>query len=133
MSKKTDFFYTQQKDIHFIRPIEIIKGHPEVRKPYWQEPLYHFCHTWTYIIAWLFSLVHSTACMVVGFFNSLLCRSLFGACAFCNGHECSHNLLFQRKASKYACRYIGKYCHVLSKFSIISALPFKASCSPGHT
>lgn len=37
-AKRHDFYYTEEKDIHFIRPIEIIKEHPEVRNYIGKNP-----------------------------------------------------------------------------------------------
>ncbi len=97
MSKKTDFFYTQEKDIHFIRPIEIIKEHPEVRNLIGRNPytifailglisLHGFLAYFTAQHAWWLVFV------LAYFVGAFLVHALFVMV-----HECSHNLLFQKK------------------------------------
>lgn len=97
MAKRTDFFYTEQKDIHFIRPIEIIKEHPEVRNLIGRNPntiwaitglvaLQGFLAYFTSLHAWWLVFV------VAYFVGAFLVHALFVMV-----HECAHNLIFQKK------------------------------------
>ncbi len=98
MAQRTDFFYTEAKDIHFIRPIEILKEHPEVKQ------LIGTRSPGTIFV--ILSLV--TLQCALTYFVSLHAWWLVFVMAFCAGaflvhalfvmvHECAHNLLFKKK------------------------------------
>jgi sphingolipid delta-4 desaturase len=97
MSKRTDFFYTEVKDLHFERPIEIIKEHPEVRSYFGKNPA-------TFIIV---VVAVALQCVMAWYMHDKPWWLVFVA-AWCVGafidhalfvmiHECTHNLLFQKK------------------------------------
>ncbi|HSY77595.1 MAG TPA: fatty acid desaturase [Bacteroidia bacterium] len=98
MTKKTDFFYTNEKDIHFIRPIEIIKEHPEVRELIGRNPYTIFAiiglisiHAGLAYLSYRLNLWWMV--FVLAYFGgAFLVHALFVMV-----HECSHNLLFQKK------------------------------------
>jgi sphingolipid delta-4 desaturase len=99
MPKRTDFFYTEEKDLHFIRPIDIIKEHPEVRNYIGKAPatilivllcvglqsgMFWFIHDkpwWAvFVAAWIFGafVLHASFVMI---------------------HETAHNLIFKSKSN----------------------------------
>src|SRR5581483_3020434 len=96
-TKRTDFFYTEEKDIHFIRPIDIIKEHPEVRNYIGKA------HATIFIIL----LVVGLQCGMFWFIQDkpwwavFVVAWVFGAFAlhalFVMIHETAHNLIFQSK------------------------------------
>ena len=99
MAKKTDFFYTEEKDIHFVRPLEIIREHPEIRS-YMGRNRNTFWVTFMLVTLQLgiMFLVHNQAWWVVlvaaYFAGAFLVHALFVMV-----HECSHNLIFQKKTN----------------------------------
>jgi sphingolipid delta-4 desaturase len=95
--KRTDFFYTQEKDLHFIRPIEIIKEHPEIKNYIGKNPASIFivlvAITLQGAVAWYMHdkpwwLVFVAAWCVGAFIDHAL---------FVMIHECTHNLFFKNK------------------------------------
>src|SRR5579864_2904861 len=97
MSKRTDFFYTEVKDLHFERPIEIIKEHPEVRNLIGKNPatviVVFVAVALQGVIAWY---LHDRPWWLV--FVAAWCIGAFiDHCLFVMIHECAHNLLFQKK------------------------------------
>jgi len=97
MAKKTEFFYTEEKDLHFVRPLEIIREHPEIRS-YMGRNRNTFWVTFILVTLQLgiMYLVHNLAWYWV-----LIVAYLAGAflvhALFVMVHECSHNLIFQKK------------------------------------
>jgi sphingolipid 4-desaturase/C4-monooxygenase len=97
MAKRHDFYYTEEKDIHFIRPIEIIKEHPEVRNYIGKNP-YTFIAV-TGLVLFQFGMAFMVK--FLPWWGALIAAYVIGAfvvhALFVMVHECSHNLLFQRK------------------------------------
>jgi sphingolipid 4-desaturase/C4-monooxygenase len=99
MTKRTDFFYTEEKDLHFIRPIEIIKEHPEIKGYIGKNPK-------TFFIVLLAVALQLTAMWFVhdkAWWVVFVIAWVFGAfvdhALFVMIHECAHNLLFKNKQS----------------------------------
>src|SRR6185312_12752094 len=97
MAKKTDFFYTEEKDLHFVRPIEIIKEHPEIRGYMGKNPNTFFVIT--FLVALQLGIMYFMPklpwwgmLLVAYFVGAFLVHALFVMV-----HECSHNLIFQKK------------------------------------
>ena len=97
MAKKTDFYYTTEKDLHFTRPLEILREHPEVKSYIGRNPMTIFA---------ILGLVGGQAAMAYFAHNMpwwlvLVLAYFIGAffvhALFVMVHECSHNLLFQKK------------------------------------
>ncbi|HXB13293.1 MAG TPA: fatty acid desaturase [Bacteroidia bacterium] len=97
MSKKTDFFYTEVKDLHFERPIEIIKEHPEIRSYMGRTPATFFIVfgivTLQVALCWLMPSVPWWAVIAIAW----LVGAFIDHALFVMIHECAHNLLFQKK------------------------------------
>jgi sphingolipid delta-4 desaturase len=97
MSKRSDFFYTEAPDLHFSRPIEIIKEHPEVRQYIGMNPNTFFA------IILLVGLQAGITFLVRHQPWWVMLLAAYGAGAFLVHalfvmvHECTHNLLFQKK------------------------------------
>ncbi len=98
MERRKDFFYTEAKDIHFIRPIEIIKEHPEIRDYIGTKNPYSILIVLAAVslqvtLAWL---LHDKAWWMV-ILASWLLGAFFVHALFVMVHELSHNLFFKRK------------------------------------
>ena len=99
MSKKTDFFYTNEKDLHFIRPIEIIKEHPEIRSYFGRNPATFLAIVGLVgaqaTLAYFTPKMHWWLVIVLAWFvGAFIVHALFVMV-----HECAHNLLFQKKSN----------------------------------
>jgi len=99
MPKRTDFYYTEEKDIHFIRPIDIIKEHPEIKGYIGKNPA-------TFLIVLLcvglqcgmFWFIHDKPWWAV-FLAAWLVGAFILHASFVMIHECTHNLLFKSKSN----------------------------------
>ena len=97
MSKRKEFLYTEVKDLHFERPLEILREHPEVRSYIGRNPL-----SFVVILglvaaqaaaAWLLHDKPWWAVIVVAYaIGAFIEHALFVMI-----HECSHNMIFQKK------------------------------------
>jgi sphingolipid delta-4 desaturase len=99
MAKRTDFFYTEEKDLHFIRPIEIIKEHPEVKQLIGKNPA-------TIIVVFVAVALQITVAFFLRnqpwwevFVAAWLIGAFIDHALFVMIHECAHNLLFQSKTN----------------------------------
>ncbi len=96
-TEKGDFYYTEAKDIHFIRPIEIIKEHPEVRNYIGKNP-------GTFIAVTVLVLLQFGVAFAVKslpWWGALIAAYFVGAflvpAVFVMVHQCSHNLIYKQK------------------------------------
>src|SRR5258708_30768826 len=99
MPKRNDFFYTEEKDLHFIRQIDIIKEHPEVRNYIGKAPatilIVLLCVGLQAAMFWFIKDKPWWAVFVVAW--------IFGAfvlhASFVMIHETAHNLIFKSKSN----------------------------------
>lgn len=92
-----DFYYTEKKDLHFIRPLEILKENTEVKALIGKNPRTIYAIAGLVILqsGLTFLLRNSPwwlVLLVAYFVGAFIVHSLFALV-----HECSHNLLFQKK------------------------------------
>jgi sphingolipid 4-desaturase/C4-monooxygenase len=97
MAKRHDFYYTEEKDIHFVRPIEIIKEHPEIREYIGKNPGTFIAVTglvlFQFAVAFLVKSLPWWGALIVAYFvGAFVVHALFVMV-----HECSHNLIFKQK------------------------------------
>lgn len=96
-AKRHDFYYTEAKDIHFIRPIEIIKEHPEIRNYIGKNPATFIAVTGLVLAQFGMAFaIHN-----LPWWAALIAAYVIGAfivhALFVMVHECSHNLIFKTK------------------------------------
>ena len=118
MAKRHDFYYTEEKDIHFIRPIEIIKEHPEVRNYIGKTPATFLVITGLVTLQFGMAFIAKSlpwwgALIAAYFVGAFLVHALFVMV-----HECSHNLIFKQK-----------YLNTLAGIFANSAMFFPSSVS----
>ena len=98
MSKRTDFFYSQEREPHRGRTKSILKEHPEVRHLIGKNPYTFFA------ILGLVSFMVVTAYLVRDASWWIVFGAAYFLGAFANHslfvmiHECAHNLLFRKPA-----------------------------------
>ena len=97
MDRRTDFYYTEVKDLHFERPLEIIKEHPEVRNYIGKNPKTFFIVLTAVLlqagITWFMRDMPWWSIFVVAW----LAGAFIDHALFVMIHECTHNLLFKKK------------------------------------
>lgn len=97
MSKRNDFFYTEVKDLHFERPIEIIKEHPEVRNLIGKNPSTIIIVISAVLLQCVLAFFAHSAPWWAVFVIAWLGGAFIDHALFVMIHECTHNLLFQKK------------------------------------
>jgi sphingolipid delta-4 desaturase len=97
MAKRNDFFYTEVKDLHFERPIAIIKEHPEIKNLMGKNPA-------TFLIVLLavglqigaMWFLHDKPWWAI-FVGAWIFGAFVDHTLFVLIHESAHNLLFKQK------------------------------------
>src|SRR5436190_14468242 len=113
MAKRKDFYYSDEREPHRARTKDILKEHPEVRHLIGKNPYTFFAILGlvSFMVVMAYRVRDSSWWIV--FAAAYFLGAFANHALFVMIHECTHNLLFKKKAMNLAAAIVANLPHTL--------------------